>query len=262
MSLIRKILKIFRVYWLYEKWLYNQIKNKPLPKHVALILDGNRRWALSKGLEPWIGHKYGANVVYELLNWCLELKIPSITLYVLSIENLKRDSKEINELMKILEEKLKETLKDERIHKHKVNIKVIGKKELLPNRIIDLINEIEESTKNYSNFFLNIALAYGGRAEIIDAVKRISLDVFEKKISINEINENIFEKYLYTSNLPKPDPDLIIRTSGEERLSNFLLWQSAYSELVFLDIYWPEFRKIDLLRAIRTYQKRERRYGL
>jgi tritrans,polycis-undecaprenyl-diphosphate synthase [geranylgeranyl-diphosphate specific] len=262
MSLIRKILKIFRVYWLYEKWLYNQIKNKPLPKHVALILDGNRRWALSKGLEPWIGHKYGANVVYELLNWCLELKIPSITLYVLSIENLKRDSKELNELMNILEEKLKETLKDERIHKHKVKIKVIGKKELLPNRIIKLVNEIEESTKDYSNFFLNIALAYGGRAEIIDAVKRIALDVFKKKISINKINEDIFEKYLYTSNLPKPDPDLIIRTSGEERLSNFLLWQSAYSELVFLDIYWPEFRKIDLLRAIRTYQKRERRYGL
>jgi tritrans,polycis-undecaprenyl-diphosphate synthase [geranylgeranyl-diphosphate specific] len=262
MSLIRKILKIFRVYWLYEKWLYNQIKNKPLPKHVALILDGNRRWALSKGLEPWIGHKYGANVVYELLNWCLELKIPSITLYVLSIENLKRDSKELNELMNILEEKLKETLKDERIHKHKVNIKVIGKKELLPNRIIKLVNEIEESTKDYSNFFLNIALAYGGRAEIIDAVKRIALDVFKKKISIDKINEDIFEKYLYTSNLPKPDPDLIIRTSGEERLSNFLLWQSAYSELVFLDIYWPEFRKIDLLRAIRTYQKRERRYGL
>ena len=257
MSLIRKILKIFGVYWLYEKWLYNQIKNKSLPKHVALILDGNRRWALSKGLEPWIGHKYGANVVYELLNWCLELKIPLITLYVLSIENLKRDSKELNELMKILE-----TLKDERIHKHKVNIKVIGKKELLPNRIINIVNELEESTKNYSNFFLNIALAYGGRTEIIDAVKRISLDVFEKKISIDKINENIFEKYLYTSNLPKPDPDLIIRTSGEERLSNFLLWQSAYSELVFLDIYWPEFRKIDFLRAIRTYQKRERRYGL
>jgi tritrans,polycis-undecaprenyl-diphosphate synthase [geranylgeranyl-diphosphate specific] len=164
--------------------------------------------------------------------------------------------------MNILEEKLKETLKDERIHKHKVNIKVIGKKELLPNRIMKLVNEIEESTKDYSNFFLNIALAYGGRTEIIDAVKRIALDVFKKKISIDRINENIFEKYLYTSNLPKPDPDLIIRTSGEERLSNFLLWQSAYSELVFLDIYWPEFRKIDLLRAIRTYQKRERRYGL
>ncbi|MEM2083256.1 MAG: polyprenyl diphosphate synthase [Nitrososphaerota archaeon] len=262
MSLIRKILKIFGIYWLYEKWLYSQIKNNPLPKHVALILDGNRRWALSKGLEPWIGHKYGANVVYELLNWCLELKIPSITLYVLSIENLKRDNKELNELMNILEEKLKETLKDERIHKNKVNIKVIGKKELLPNKIVELVNELEESTKNYSNFFLNIALAYGGRTEIIDAVKRIALDVFEKKINIDKINENIFEKYLYTSNLPKPDPDLIIRTSGEERLSNFLLWQSAYSELVFLDIYWPEFRKIDLLRAIRTYQKRERRYGL
>lgn len=260
MSLLREILKIFGIYWLYEKWLYSQIKNKPLPKHVALILDGNRRWAISKGLEPWVGHKYGANVVYELLNWCLELKIPLVTLYVLSIENLKRDSKELNELMNILEEKIKETINDERIHKHKVRIKIIGKKELLSNRIIKLIDELEECTKNYSNFFLNIALAYGGRAEIIDAVKRIALDVYEKKLSIDEINDDIFENYLYTSNLP--DPDLIVRTSGEERLSNFLLWQSAYSELVFLDIYWPEFRKIDFLRAIRIYQKRERRYGL
>jgi tritrans,polycis-undecaprenyl-diphosphate synthase [geranylgeranyl-diphosphate specific] len=140
-------------------------------------------------------------------------------------------------------------------------VKIIGRKILLPLKVQEIIKELEEKTKEYSNHFLNLAIAYGGRAEIIDAVKDISKSVSSGKLCPDEIDENIFEKYLYTSYLPKQEPDLIIRTSGEERMSGFLLYQSAYSELCFLDVYWPELRDIDVLRAIRTYQKRKRRFG-
>jgi tritrans,polycis-undecaprenyl-diphosphate synthase [geranylgeranyl-diphosphate specific] len=163
--------------------------------------------------------------------------------------------------MKLFEEKMKEILDSKEIHQNKVRVKFLGKKEMLPVSLQQLMSRIEERTKNYDAYYLNIAIAYGGRTEIIDAIKKLIEDVLEKKLKLEEINEEEINKRLYTSHLPNPYPDLIIRTSGEERLSGFLLWQSAYSEFCFLDAYWPEFRDIDLYRAIRTYQKRNRRFG-
>ena len=208
-----------------------------------------------------MGHRQGAEKVEELLDWCLEMGVKSVTLYAFSTENFRRSPKEVEEIMRIAEEKLRKLLTDKRIHENNVKVKIIGRKNLLPKSLRKLADEVEESTKNYNKHFLNIALAYGGRAEIVDAARKIAERVEKGEIGSKQIDEKLFEKFLYTSHLPKQDPDLIIRTSGEERLSGFLLWQSAYSELCFLDIYWPEFRKIDLLRAIRTFQKRKRRFG-
>jgi tritrans,polycis-undecaprenyl-diphosphate synthase [geranylgeranyl-diphosphate specific] len=163
--------------------------------------------------------------------------------------------------MKITEEKFRKLLTDERIHRNKVHVRIIGRRNLLPESLQQLISEVEKATANYGNQFLNFAIAYGGRAEIVDAVQVIAEEVKAGKLEPEDIHESTIEKYLYTSHMPKQEPDLIIRTSGEERLSGFLLWQSAYSELAFLDVYWPDFRLIDLLRAIRTFQKRKRRYG-
>jgi len=258
---LRRFLELIGVYKLYEKWLLRQIKDKPLPSHVAVILDGNRRWARSRGLPPWAGHEIGARNVEKLFDWCLELGIKTVTLYVFSLENFQRPKEEVDALMNIIERYLNKLKEDPRIYKHKVQVRALGRKYLLPERIRKLLDEIESRTKSHNNFFLNIAIAYGGRAEIADAVRNIIRDVLKHKISLKDVTEDLISKYLYTSHLPNPDPDLIIRTSGEERLSGFLLWQCAYSELVFLDVYWPDFRKIDLLRAIRTYQRRQRRFG-
>ena len=259
--MLKKLLSIFGVYKIYERWLWHQVRNGAKPEHIAVILDGNRRWALEHSLNPWMGHRQGAEKVEELLDWCLEMGVKSVTLYAFSTENFRRSPKEVEEIMRIAEEKLRKLLTDKRIHENNVKVKIIGRKSLLPKSLRKLADEVEESTKNYNKHFLNIALAYGGRAEIVDAARKIAERVEKGEIGSKQIDEKLFEKFLYTSHLPKQDPDLIIRTSGEERLSGFLLWQSAYSELCFLDIYWPEFRKIDLLRAIRTFQKRKRRFG-
>ena len=259
--MLKKLLSILGVYKIYEKWLWHQVRSGAKPEHIAVILDGNRRWALKHSLNPWMGHRQGAEKVEELLDWCLEMGVKSVTLYAFSTENFRRSPKEVEEIMKITEEKLRKLLTDKRIHENNVKVKIIGRKSLLPKSLRKLADEVEESTKNYNKHFLNIALAYGGRAEIVDAARKIAERVEKGEIGSKQINEELFEKFLYTAHLPKQDPDLIIRTSGEERLSGFLLWQSAYSELCFLDIYWPEFRKIDLLRAIRTFQKRKRRFG-
>ncbi|MFQ6096061.1 MAG: polyprenyl diphosphate synthase [Candidatus Bathyarchaeia archaeon] len=259
--MLKTLLSIIGVYKIYEKWLWNQVKNGVKPEHIAIILDGNRRWAINRSLKPWVGHHYGAKKTEELLKWCLKLGVKSVTLYAFSTENFRRSSDEVEEIMSIFEEKLREISKNEDIHMHKVRVKAIGRLNLLPKRLQELIREVEMATKDYDEHFLNIALAYGGRAEIIDAAKNIARNVGKGTIDPEDIDEDIFEKFLYTSHMPKQDPDLIIRTSGEERLSGFLLYQSAYSELCFLDVYWPEFRWIDLLRAIRIYQKRKRRYG-
>ncbi len=259
--MLKKLLSIFGVYKIYERWLWHQVRNGAKPEHIAVILDGNRRWALKHSLNPWMGHRQGAEKVKELLDWCLEMGVKSVTLYAFSTENFRRSPKEVEEIMRIAEEKLRKLLTDKRIHENNVKVKIIGRKNLLPKSLRKLADEVEESTKNYNKHFLNIALAYGGRAEIVDAARKIAERVEKGEIGSKQIDEKLFEKFLYTAHLPKQDPDLIIRTSGEERLSGFLLWQSAYSELCFLDIYWPEFRKIDLLRAIRTFQKRKRRFG-
>jgi len=259
--MLRSLLSILGVYRIYEKWLWHQVKNNPTPEHIGIILDGNRRWALNRSLDPNIGHYYGADKTEEMLRWCLDLGVRSVTLYVFSTENFNRPREEVEELMQLFEERLQKIMEDDDIHKHKVRIKAIGRLNLLPKRLQKIIREIEKATKDYDKHFLNFAIAYGGRAEIIDAAKKIAAKVLNGELSVEDINEKTFEKNLYTSHLPKQDPDLIIRTSGEERLSGFLLYQSAYSELCFIDVYWPEFRRIDLLRAIRTYQKRKRRFG-
>ena len=163
--------------------------------------------------------------------------------------------------MRIAEERFQQILADERIHKNKVRVKVIGRVNLLPEHLQRLITDVEKATESYDKHFLNFAFAYGGRAEIVDAAKKIAEKVGTGDLSPDEVDEQLFERYLYTSHMPNQDPDLIIRTSGEERLSGFLLWQSAYSELCFLDAYWPDFRLIDLLRAVRTFQNRKRRFG-
>ncbi len=259
--MLKTLLSLLGVYKIYEKWLWQQVKGREKPEHIAIILDGNRRWAQEHSLEPWIGHYYGADKAKDVLKWCLDLDVKTITLYAFSTENFQRSKEEVERLMQLFKKKLQEVIKSEEIHKHRVRVKVIGRINLLPQDLQEMIKTVEEETKNYDERFLNIAIAYGGRAEIVDAARKIAQEVAEGKLSPDDIDEKIFEQYLYTSFLPKQDPDLIIRTSGEERLSGFLLYQSAYSELCFLDVYWPEFRRIDLLRAIRTYQKRKRKFG-
>jgi len=259
---VRRLLKLLGIYKLYEKWLYSQIKGKPVPSHVAIILDGNRRWARRRGLPPWYGHEEGARKAKQVLRWLLDLGVTTVTLYVLSTENLRRDPVELSKLFEVIEKYLRDSLRDPLIFENEVKFKAIGKLDLLPKGIRDLIAELEDRTRGFSRHFLNVAIAYGGRSEIVEAVRKLARDVRNGKVDPSEISEELFEKYLFTSYLPNPSPDLIVRTSGEERLSNFLLWQSAYSELCFLDVYWPEFRRIDLLRAIRIYQRRARRFGL
>jgi tritrans,polycis-undecaprenyl-diphosphate synthase [geranylgeranyl-diphosphate specific] len=259
--MLKRFLSTIGAYKLYEKWLWNQVKNGTKLEHIAIILDGNRRWASGKALNPWFGHEKGAEKVEQLLDWCLRLGVESITLYAFSTENFRRPRNEVEEIMRIAGEKFQKILTDERIRKNKVRVKVIGRVSLLPKALQQLIANVEKATQDYDEHFLNIALAYGGRAEIVDAARKIAEKVHEGELSPEKIDEQVFESFLYTSHMSKQDPDLIIRTSGEERLSGFLLWQSAYSELCFLDIYWPDFRLIDLLRAARTFQRRKRRFG-
>jgi len=259
--MLKKLLSVIGAYKLYERWLWSQVKNGVKLEHIAIILDGNRRWASENELNPWLGHKKGAETVEKLLDWCEKLGVKFVTLYTFSTENFRRSPEEITAIMKIAEEKFRKLLTDERIHRNKVHVKVIGRVNLLPENLQQLIADVEKATENYDNQFLNFAFAYGGRAEIVDATKTIAEKVKNGELRLSEVNENTFEKHLYTAHMPKQEPDLIIRTSGEERLSGFLLWQSAYSELAFLDVFWPDFRLIDLLRAIRTFQTRKRRYG-
>lgn len=260
-AVLDDILRTIGVYRLYESNLNSQIEKGPIPGHIGIILDGNRRWAQNHRLSVDLGHTQGADVVERLLDWCHEIGIKSITLYVLSTENLQRSAEEVAELFRLIEERLRRLLTDERIYKYRVRVKGIGKFDLLPQEMRDILDEVEKKTAGFDGHFLNIAVAYGGRTEITDSVKDIAEDVKKGVLSPDDITEETISRRLYTSHLPNPEPDLIIRTSGEERMSGFLLWQGAYSELVFLDVYWPAFRKIDLMRAIRIYQRRQRRLG-
>ncbi len=236
--MLKGVLSAIGVYKLYERWLWDQVKNGVKVEHIAIILDGNRRWASEKELNPWLGHKQGAETVENLLDWCLKLDVKFVTLYAFSTENFSRDSKEIQEIMNIACEKFRKLLTDERIHKNHVHVKVIGRTNMLPESLQELITNVEKSTAAYNNQFLNFAFAYGGRAEIVDAARVIAEKVKAGELEPSDIHESTFEKYLYTAHMEKQEPDLIIRTSGEERLSGFLLWQSAYSELAFLDVYY------------------------
>ena len=264
--MLQRFLSVIGAYKAYEKWLWQQVKNGIKPEHIAIILDGNRRWANGKEPNPLLikdkwGHGDGADTVEQLLDWCHMIGVKYVTLYTFSTENFARHSDEVTQIMQIAEERFRKLLKDERIHRDRIHIKVIGRTNMLPKELQDTIAELENATTDYDSYFWNFAFAYGGRAEIVDAAKTIAKKVQNNELEIDDITENTFEKYLYTSHMTKQDPDMIIRTSGEERLSGFLLWQAAYSELLFLDVYWPDFRLIDLLRAIRVFQHRKRRFG-
>jgi tritrans,polycis-undecaprenyl-diphosphate synthase [geranylgeranyl-diphosphate specific] len=232
-----------------------------MPNHVAIILDGNRRWAKRNLIMKIDGHFRGADAVEKLLDWCEELNIKIITLYVLSAENLNRKDDELDYLYDLINVRLHKLYNDPRIHKNRMKVKAIGSVDLLPDFLREILNKLEDTTKKYDSHYLNIAIAYGGQDELVDAIKKIGSRIKDGSLDINQIDKEVIESSLYTSHLPQPSPDMILRTSGEKRLSGFLLWQSAYSELVFMDVYWPEFRKIDLMRAIRTFQKRGRRLG-
>jgi tritrans,polycis-undecaprenyl-diphosphate synthase [geranylgeranyl-diphosphate specific] len=242
-----------------DRTLEERILSRPLPRHIAIIMDGNRRYARELGLSDEEGYLHGRNKLQEVMGWCHELGIRVLTVYAFSTENFKRNEKEVKNLLRLCELELKRALGDSRIHENGVRVNVLGRLELLPESIRKLANKIMDSTKHHSNYILNVALAYGGRQEIVDAIRKIAGDVKEGKLAVDEISEERFSSYLYTKDVP--DPDLILRTSGEERISNFLLWQLAYSELYFSDVYWPAMRKRDFLEAIYTYQQRKRRFG-
>ena len=246
-------------YLAYERRLLNEVKQGDAPEHIAIIMDGNRRFAREIGLRPVEGHAHGRNKLEELLTWGMEVGTKILTVYAFSSENWTRSEDEVRELMKLFEESFYKAGDDKRVHKNKISIKVLGLVSSLPDNVQKAIAYAEGKTKDYDNYRLNLAIAYGGREEIIQAIREIAEKVKSGHIDVEDINEKTFAGYLYTAELP--DPDLILRTSGEIRVSNFLLWQLAYSELYFVDVYWPGFRKIDFLRAIRSYQQRTRRYG-
>jgi tritrans,polycis-undecaprenyl-diphosphate synthase [geranylgeranyl-diphosphate specific] len=248
-----------RLYRIYEKRLLQEVLAGPIPKHVAVIMDGNRRFAAELGMMADEGHKKGRDKLEEMLYWCLELKIKVLTVYAFSTENIRREPKEIDYLMNLFIENFKSIADDQRVHKNKIRVKVLGQLPLLPKDVQEAIEIAERKTKDYDQYFFNLAIAYGGREEILQAIKQVAQRVKTGEMKVDDITEQSFSHMLYTSDLP--DPDLILRTSGEERISNFLLWQLAYSEFYFSDVYWPGMRKIDFLRAIRDYQRRVRRYG-
>lgn len=248
------------VYRLYEYFLFRQLDKDRAPRHVGIILDGNRRYARKHGLDvPWFGHQRGAAKVMEVLRILWEANVKVCTLYAFSIENFQRNEDEVKEIMALAEEKFGEVVGNPDVHRHHVKIQAIGRVDLLPERVQQAIRDAEEETKDYEDHILNVAIGYSGRAELVDAVKAIGEKIESGEMMPNQITEDIIESHLYTNGVP--DPDLIIRTSGEERLSGFLLWQSAYSELYFAQIYWPAVRRIDIWRALRSYEDRSRRYG-
>ncbi len=253
-NFISKRIKEFR-----DLKLIDQIKKEEIPQHVAVIMDGNRRFAKSLGLNPKAGHIFGKDKIEEVLDWCFELDIKNLTIYAFSTENFERERGEVKTLMDMCKKELDGAAKNSRIHKNKVRVRVIGHLESLSPEILESANYLMEKTKKYENYSFNIALAYGGREEILQAIQKIAGDVKDGKLGIEDIQEPIVSKYLYTNGIP--DPDIVLRTSGEERISNFLLWQLAYSELYFSDVYWPAFQRRDFLKAIRTCQLRQRRYG-
>lgn len=239
------------------KPLIEKINTQNLPKHIAIIMDGNGRWAKKKGLPRIAGHWAGAEALRDIVSACCKLNIQVLSVFAFSSENWKRPVQEVNAIMNLLLYYLKKEV--DSLHRNNVKINVSGDWEELPQRIVDQIKKSLQQTQNNSGLILNIVLNYGGRKEILLACKKLCTDIMEGKINLDKINEDLFNNYLYTRELP--EPDLLIRPSGELRISNFLLWQIAYTELWFSKIYWPEFKAEDLLQAIYDYQKRERRFG-
>ena len=232
-------------------------KPSKVPKHVAIILDGNRRFSKKLMMKPWMGHEWGAKKVEQLLDWCKDLKIKELTLYAFSAENFNRPKEEFDFLMKLFHKEFTKLLKDPRVKKDSIKINFIGRISLFPEDIQKLMKELMEYTKNNKGYILNLAMAYGGRQEVIDAVKKMATQIKKGSLDINKINEETFSKNLYMVD----EPDLIIRTGGEKRTSNFLIWQANYSEWIFLEKFWPEFEKEDLELCMQEYSRRKRRFG-
>ncbi|TCK67535.1 undecaprenyl diphosphate synthase [Winogradskyella wandonensis] len=237
--------------------LIDQIDRNNLPNHIAIIMDGNGRWAKQKGMVRVFGHESGTKSVRETVEACAEIGIKNLTLYAFSTENWNRPKLEVQTLMKLLVKSLKKEIKT--LQDNKIKLTAIGCLKDLPEKAFNELKFVEEKTKNNEHMTLTLALSYGSREEIVNVVKELSFKVKNNIISAESIDESIINKHLYTHDLP--DVDLLIRTSGEQRISNFLLWQIAYAELYFTDVLWPDFKKEHLIEAIKNYQNRERRFG-
>ncbi|MBE6500185.1 MAG: di-trans,poly-cis-decaprenylcistransferase [Methanobrevibacter thaueri] len=249
------------LYRLYEWYITRGLNPDKMPKHVAIIMDGNRRYSRLQGnIDVVKGHEIGVDTLEKVLDWSIELGIEIITVYAFSTENFNRPEHEVEGLMNLFVKNFKRLVDHEKIHRNEVKVKVVGKTELIPESVREAIKEAEDATAHYNKRLFNIAIGYDGRLEIIDSIKKIIADVQAGNITIDDVDEDLVSQNLYTEGLD--DPNLIIRTSGEERLSGFLLWQSSYSELYFCETLWPELRKVDFVRAIRSYQERERRFGV
>ena len=221
------------------------------PKHIAIVLDGNRRFAKKLLLEPWKGHELGAEKLRKIFSWCKELGIKELTLYCFSMQNFSRPKKEFDFLMNLFEREFLDIPKNQDINNNKVKIEVVGRLNLLPEKVQKAVKIAQDATKDYSDYKINFCLAYGGREEIVDAVNKII------KKDVKEIDEETMKNYLYLNS----EPDLIVRTGGDNRTSNFLIWQSNYSEWFFTEKTWPEFEKEDLIKIIEEFKLRERRFG-
>ncbi len=249
------------LYRLYEWYITRDLKPEKMPKHVAIIMDGNRRYSKLQGnIDVVKGHEIGVDTLEKVLDWSIELGIEIITVYAFSTENFNRPPHEVEGLMNLFVKNFKRLVDHEKIHRNEVKVKVVGRTDLIPESVREAIKEAEDATAKYDKRLFNIAIGYDGRMEIIDSIKKIINQVQAGEITVDDVDEDLVSKNLYTEGLA--DPNLIIRTSGEERLSGFLLWQSSYSELYFCETLWPELRKVDFVRAIRSYQERERRFGV
>jgi undecaprenyl diphosphate synthase len=237
--------------------LKEHIQEDRLPKHIAIIMDGNGRWAKKQGMARTFGHENGAKAVRQVVEGCAEIGIENLTLYAFSTENWNRPKLEVQTLMRLLISSLKKEIAT--LHDNNIKLCTIGNLDTLPKKVLKELNEVKEKTKHNTRMTLTIALSYGSREELVNTLKEISIKVKNNIISPEKIDESIINEHLYTQNLP--DVDLLIRTSGEQRISNFLLWQIAYAELYFTSTLWPDFNKEDLYHAIIDYQKRERRFG-
>ncbi len=252
------------LYRLYAQDLAREIAHGPVPKHIGLILDGNRRYGKQHGLKD-ARETYGAGAdkLDELLDWCVELGISAITLWIFSTDNFARSADELSGLSAATEAKLQHLVADPRIHDRRIRVRAVGRLDLLPPPILAAVRAAEAATQDYADIQLTLAAAYGGREEIVDAAKALLRDSVAAGKTLSEVADSLsadaISRYLYAPDLP--EPDLIIRTSGEIRLSGFMLWQSVYSEFYFTDVFWPAFRRVDFLRAIRAYQQRKRRFG-
>ncbi len=248
------------LYPAYERRLARELADAPRPNHVAVMADGNRRWAREAGFtDVSHGHRVGARKIAEFVGWCAEQEIDLVTIYLLSTENLGRSAEELDLLFDIIGDVAHELAESEA----EIRLRMVGHLELLPEKLTCRLRADQEATANNTGITVNIAVGYGGRQEIVDAVRHIIAEAVDSGVAAEQLADEItmesVGKHLYTSG--QPDPDLVIRTSGEQRLSGFLLWQSAYSEIWFTDTYWPEFRRIDFLRALRDYSQRNRRFG-